>query len=250
MRVDGARGPRARRTAGRRWYAALALLVALVPALAPVARAADDDSGLWLAALGQGSFGAPGTTAGRVRWWLDLQARWRDGGDDLDTTIVRPALGYAPTPSVVLHAGYALVTTHPAGPAGEATEHRPWQQLTWTLPVTAVAVTSRTRLEQRFPEGTGEAGHRLRQFVRATRRARDGGAAYLTAYDEVFVELNDTGWGQRAGIRQNRAFAGLGWFIDRERRTAVEVGYLNQWIDRSGPDRVNHVLSLNLFVNR
>jgi hypothetical protein len=250
MRDAGACGPRARQTAGRRWRAAIPLLVTLLPGVVPAARAADDDSGLWLAAFGQGSLGAAGTEAGRVRWWLDLQARWRDGGDELDATLVRPALGYAVTPSVALHAGYALVTTHPAGPAGAATEHRPWQQVTWALPATAVALTSRTRLEQRFPEGTGEAGHRLRQFVRVTRRARDGGAGYLTAYDEVFVELNDTDWGQRAGIRQNRAFAGLGWFIDRQRRTAIEVGYLNQWIDRAGTDRVSHLLSVNLFINR
>lgn len=246
--TDG--GRRAGRAAADGWWAAFAAASALLLAVPPTGHAAEDDQGLWLAAFGQGSFGAADTAAGRVRWWLDLHARWRDGADELDTTILRPALGYALTPAVTVHAGYALVTTHPPGPAGAATEHRPWQQLTWTLPVTAVALTSRTRLEQRFPEGSGEAGHRLRQFVRATRRAPDSGAGYLTAYDEVFVELNDTGWGQRAGIRQNRAFAGLGWFIDRERRTAVEVGYLNQWVDRPGPDRVSHVLSVNLFINR
>jgi hypothetical protein len=250
MAGPGPCSPRGGRIAGCGVRAAVAVLVALLPAVVPQARAAEDDAGLWLAAFGQGRFGAAETTAGRVRWWLDLQARWRDGADELDATILRPALGYALTPAVTVHAGYALVTTHPPGLAGAATEHRPWQQLTWILPVTAVALTSRTRLEQRFPEGTGEAGHRLRQFVRATRRAPAGAAGYLTAYDEVFVELNDTGWGQRAGVRQNRAFAGLGWFIDRERRTAVEVGYLNQWVDRPGPDRVSHVLSLNLFINR
>lgn len=225
-------------------------MLALAIATAPVARAADDDTGLWLAAFGQGGFGASGTTAGRVRWWLDLHARWRDGVDELDVTIVRPALGYAPSPRVTLLAGYARIDAHPPALAGQVTEHRPWQQLTWTLPVEALAVTSRTRLEQRFPEGTGEAGHRLRQFVRATRRPRDGGAMYVTAYDEVFVELNDTAWGQRAGVRQNRAFAGVGWFVDSSRQTAIEVGYLNQWIDRPGTDRVNHLLSVNLFINR
>jgi hypothetical protein len=133
---------------------------------------------------------------------------------------------------------------------GPGDEHRPWQQLTWNIPVDGFTLVSRSRLEQRFVEDGSETGWRLRQFLRASRPFGADGRRYVTAYDEVFLELNDTRWGQRAGLRQNRAFAGIGWFIDGPRKTAVEVGYLNQWVDRPGEDRMNHILSINLFVNR
>lgn len=223
------------------------LLFALGVTAARTDAGTEDDGGLWLATLGQGVLGTPAADGRGFRWWLDLHARWRDGGGDLDTTIIRPAAGYALTPRVTLLAGYAYVVTHPAN-AGAAEEHRPWQQLTWTIPFETVTLASRTRLEQRFVEAGSEAGWRLRQFVRVTRPL--AGRRYATAWDEAFFELNDTGWGQRAGLRQNRAFAGLGWFIDAPRKTAVEIGYLNQWIDRPGDDGLNHILSINLFINR
>jgi hypothetical protein len=224
------------------------LLLAALGIASFTARAGtDDDGGLWLAAFGQGALGTPAADGRGFRWWLDLHARWRDGGSDLDTTIIRPAVGYTLTPRVTLLAGYAYVVTHPAD-AGAAEEHRPWQQLTWMIPLGTVTLASRTRLEQRFVEAGSEAGWRLRQFVRVTKPV--GARSYATAYDEAFFELNDTGWGQRAGLRQNRAFAGLGWFIDAHRKTAVEIGYLNQWIDRPGDDGLNHILSINLFINR
>jgi hypothetical protein len=211
------------------------------------ARATDHDGGLWLAAFGQGALGTPAADGRGFRWWLDLHARWRDGPEDLDTTIIRPALGYAPTSRVTLLAGYAYVVTHPAN-AGAAEEHRPWQQLTWTIPLDVTTIVSRTRLEQRFVEAGSEAGWRLRQFVRASRPV--GERAYATLYDEAFVDLNDTRWGQSTGLRQNRAFVGLGWYIDAPRKTAVEIGYLKQWLDRPMEDRMNHILSISLFINR
>lgn len=223
------------------------LLLALLISGPPAHTGTEEDGGLWLATLGQGALGTPAADGRGFRWWLDLHARWRDGAGDLDTTIIRPAAGYALTPRVTLLAGYAYVVTHPAN-AGAAEEHRPWQQLTWTIPLEPVTLSSRTRLEQRFVEAGSEAGWRLRQFVRVTRPL--GARRYATAWDEAFLELNDTGWGQRAGLRQNRVFAGLGWYIDAPRKTAVEIGYLNQWIDRPGDDGLNHILSVNLFINR
>lgn len=247
--TDGRRPRRgtARPPGAPRWPHLLALLLVFGIANPAVQAGTEDDGGLWLAALGQGAL-APATTDGRgLRWWLDLQARWRDGAGDLDTVIIRPAVGYALTPRVTVFAGYAHVVTQPAG-TGATGEHRPWQQLAWTLPFDTLTLASRTRLEQRFIAGRGETGWRLRQFVRVSRPL--GTRRYATAWDEAFIDLNDTGWGQRAGLRQNRAFAGVGWFIDAPRRTAVEVGYLNQWLDRPGGDRLNHILSINLFINR
>ena len=67
---------------------------------------------------------------------------------------------------------------------------------------------------------------------------------------EAFFDLNDTDWGADSGFAQNRFFAGLAWKFDPEWHTTVEVGYLNQFLrDRSDDDSMNHILSMNLFLD-
>jgi hypothetical protein len=215
----------------------------------PAASQVDHDGALWEMWLGQGSFESLHPDWKNVRWWLDVQARWRDEGEDLDGTFLRPGLGYALTDRVTVFAGYALITTFPAG-APDRTENRLWQQLTWNVPVDgAYQLQFRSRLEQRFVEEADDTGWRFRQLAKYTRPASADGRRYLSLIDEVFYDLNDTDFGQDGGLSQNRAFVGLGWFLDEARTIAFEGGYLNQWISRPGDDRMNHALSLNLLVS-
>lgn len=223
---------------------ALACSLLAAPALAQT----KDDGGLWLLWLGQGNLGAIDKGMERVRWWLDVQGRWRDEGETFETGILRPGLGYAIADRVTLFAGYAWILNEPAG-RDEFVEHRAWQQLTWNLPVSGCTLQSRTRLEERFPETDGDTGWRLREFLKSTVPLDHDGGLFASLWDEVFFDLNDTDWGQRSGLRQNRAFAGLGWFVDAAHKWSFEVGYLNQWIDRTTEDRMNHILSINLFMN-
>lgn len=206
------------------------------------------DSGAWLLWLGQGDLSSIDPDWKRVRWWLDVQDRQRDEGATYDAFLFRPGLGYALTPRVTAFAGYALIGSDPAN-RDSFFEHRTWQQLTWSLPVEGFTLQSRTRLEERFLEDQSETGLRLREFVKVTVPLGGAKSCFASVFDEVFFDLNDTDWGQRDGLRQNRAFVGLGWFLDDARRYSLELGYLNQWIDRTSRDRMNHILSLNLFMN-
>ena len=101
--------------------------------------------------------------------------------------------------------------------------------------------------------GKDEVGWRFRQFVKATLPLWEGAPIFLSAYDEIFVDLNEPDWGQRTGFSQNRFFLGLGWKFDspaREWPLSLEVGYLNQFLNgRSRPDKINHILSMNLFLS-
>lgn len=225
----------------------VAACAALALAASPAAQTRDE-GGLWLMWLGQGRFADRDAPLGALRWWLDLQPRWLDDGGRYDTTLVRPGLGWALSDRVTAWAGYAYVEVDPPG-RGPFVENRSWQQLTWNVPVEGFTLATRTRLEQRFVDDRGETGWRLRQFVKATLPVSPGGDWFLSAYDEVFHDLGDTRWGQRQGLRQNRAFAGLGWRFDAERGASLEVGYLNQWLDPRGTDVMNHILSINLFMN-
>ena len=71
---------------------------------------------------------------------------------------------------------------------------------------------------------------------------------YLVGSDEVFVNLNNQGEGPVSGFEQNRLFTGVGVHLGGHLR--AELGYLWRWErKRSGPDRSDHVISVNLFFD-
>ncbi len=202
---------------------------------------------IWAMALAQGGFGFVHPKLSRVRGWLELQGRWRSFGESYETGFLpRVALGYAVTDQVTLFSGFAAIQMDPAQKK-PFTELRPWQQLTWNLPVTGFTLQSRTRLEERIHQTN--LGWRLREFIKTTVPVPGTDRVFLSAYEELFFDLDDTTWGQRSGFRQNRFFAGPGFQLDRAKHVSLEVGYLNQWLDKRNEDRDNHVLSLNLFLS-
>jgi hypothetical protein len=226
----------------------VAVVAAFACGVAPLLAQTKDDGEIWTALVLQGKLGAKDTPLERWRLWLDVHDRQRDEGQHLDTIIVRPGVGYALNDRMTVHVGYAAVWTDAAG-RDTRLEDRAWQQLVWMIPVGDLTVQSRTRLEQRFAETDGDTGWRLREFVKTTVPLTADKRAFVSAWDELFWDLDNTDWGQRAGFRQNRAFVGPGWFLGEAKKASIEVGYLNQWVDRPGEDKLNHCLSIWLFVN-
>ncbi|ADK99992.1 DUF2490 domain-containing protein [Brevundimonas subvibrioides] len=217
------------------------LAVAMVATVSAAPAAAQTDTQAWAAAFASG----PVRDGGRVLVWWDAHARFREEGDRLDTTILRPGVGWRVSPRLDLWAGYAHVTLRRPGPDGE--EHRAWQQATY--PIAGIAggrLTGRTRIEQRFREGGDDTGWRVRQFVRWSRPVA-WPAVSVVLSNETFVGLNETDWGQGDGYDQNRAFAGVGWQVTPTFR--LEGGYMHQRINGgSAPDRKNDNLVLSGFT--
>jgi hypothetical protein len=133
------------------------------------------------------------------------------------------------------------VTTHRPGPDGR--EDRSWQQASAQLgQLLGARMTSRTRLEQRHREG--DTGWRLRQQLRAAWAVK-GTPLSVVVSDELFLGLDDTRWGQRSGLDQNRLF--LGGSVQLSRPLRLEAGYLHQTQSvRGGPDRSNSIVSVTL----
>ena len=219
---------------------------ALVPAallsLASPGFSQDTDEAAWFAFGGVGRVDNFGS--GRVRWWFDAHARFFDESNGFETSIIRPGLGYDLTENSTAWLGYAWIRNDPI--PGGFNEHRIWQQFTWGRPYDWGTPLLRTRFEQRFDDRGSDVGLRLRQFARWTRPVTSGSQLGWRVWDEVFIDLNDTTWGQDTGVSQNRAFAGLGWSFDS--RFTLEFGYLNQHVLReSAEDSSNHVLALTLL---
>lgn len=206
-----------------------------------------DDGGAWFGWFAQGKLASADSALAPLRWWLDVQDRQRDEGEHFDQLLLRPGLGYALTDRLTAWAGYAYIATDPVR-RDEFGENRVWQQLTYNAPTEAFTLQGRARLEQRFLETDGDTGWRLRVMGKAMVPLNSEKNLFASVWDEAFWDLNDTDWGERTGFRQNRAFAGLGVHLNEAHKVWLEVGYLNQWIDRRGPDKENHLLSISLFT--
>jgi hypothetical protein len=180
------------------------------------------------------------------RWYAELQPRFRDEGSHFDQVLIRPAVIYDFNKQTSAWLGYANVITDPAG-RKSFEEHRVWQQILHNFtPIGEIKIQSRTRLEQRFIENSHKTGHKIRQMLRITAPSGISPRLLLVAYDEYFLNLNDTDYGAERGFDQNRAFVGVNWALDNHMK--LEVGYLNQYINGQRADSMNHVLSGTLFV--
>ena len=215
---------------------------------ASAARAGTEhDRGLWLMVASQGAVDRESPSLSRLRWWFDGHARFFDATDGYGQSIVRPGLGWAVTEKSTLWLGYGWIRSSPAQ-RPDFDENRIWQQWTTSFSLAKAKFSWRSRLEQRFVEGGNDMGWRFRQFIKVVQPIAFDSRLRLVAYDEIFFALNDTDWGARAGFDQNRFFVGLAWQFVPGR--SVEVGYLNQFVERNGPDNLmNNILSINFLVN-
>lgn len=182
----------------------------------------------------------------RFLLWFDGHARFRDDASELGVSIIRPGIGWRINDNLDAWLGYARVVSR-SDTAPNVEENRIWQQATYSLPqIFGGNFSGRTRLEQRFRDTGDDTGWRVRQFIR-WERPFVGSEFSIVAWDEVFVGVNDTDWGQRSGFDQNRLFLGGAWRFSN--RARLEVGYLNNALNLPGTDdQTNHNISAALFV--
>lgn len=222
----------------------IAALAAMTFSLSAQASAQDgSDFQAWSAVI----LTARPAESSRLLLWFDGHARFGNDASDLGVSILRPGVGWRVSDNLDLWTGYARIVSR-AGDAPEIEEDRLWQQATY--PVTDILggkLSGRTRLEQRFRETGADTGWRLRQFARWERRFAGSPFSVLLA-DELFINVNDADWGQRAGFDQNRLFIGGALRLSKQAR--FEAGYLNNILNLAGPDdRTNHNLFFQLLVN-
>lgn len=222
---------------------ALYLLVVLPAFHQSVYAQTIDDVGQWSAILAQDKF----SPDARLRWWFDGHYRLFDDNDGFGQSIVRPGIGFDIQENSTLWVGYGWIETSPIQGA-DIDEHRIWQQWTCSRSADPFKFAARTRFEQRFVESTDDTGLRLRQFIRGQMNLGPCSKRTFVVWDELFIALNDTDWGQRSGFDQNRIFVGFGFKKHHSSTWRVEVGYMNQTVNQLGPiDRSNHVLAVNVF---
>ncbi|MBH0178189.1 MAG: DUF2490 domain-containing protein [Nitrospira sp.] len=205
-----------------------------------------DDFRIWGNVTARGNLGGIDPSLKPFRWSMEVQPRAREEGEDMDQLLIRPGIGYAVTEHSSLWIGYAHTFNFVA--AGDNIhEDRFWQQYMWKGQSPIGEFTSRSRFEQRWQSNGGETGGRFRQMFKLSWPLPFYQPVSLVGWDEVFVNLNDTNWNARQGFDQNRGFAGVGYRVLPP--VLVEIGYMNQYINRATIDGMNHILSVNLFLD-
>ncbi len=230
----------------QRLYHMLLVAVVIIATSNPARAQTLDDTGIWLATVGNGVFKSLSEDL-PLHWSFDTHYRMRDDSNGFDQSILRPGLGLKFAEDQILWAGYAWINNSPV--SGDSfDEHRFWQQWTATPSMGAWSFQHRSRLEQRWLETGDDIGMRWRQMHRVQKTLSGCPQWSLIAWDEAFFHLNDTDWGAEAGFDQNRAFLGFGFKRCSRAAVRTEIGYLNQFTNQQGGgDGMNHILSINFF---
>jgi hypothetical protein len=223
-----------------RYLSALALPATLVSAVP--AFASDHDAQIWT------SITASKAVSSKVDATLELHSRYTDEVSRIGQVLIRPSATYKFANGWSVTGGYVYVRTRFANTQPND-EHRTWQQVGYTFAAksaTGLAMTGRTRVEQRFRPDSDGVGWRLRQQLRAQLPLPDGGPVRAVIWNETFVGLNTTRWDRHDGVDQTRTFIGASLPVTKS--VTVEPGYLNQTVFRIGPERVNHIFAANVFA--
>jgi hypothetical protein len=229
------------------WYRKFGLAAALLTLSLPLFAGPRDEHTYWGA-----WFGSTGLGDG---WSItsDVQLRSSSDGDGLRNTLLRAGLTRALDARNALTGGYAWIGTHD-NPGADLAEHRIWQQYVHGAAFGRAALTHRLRLEQRFVEPSPGAARgfsqRLRYFARAVEPLQGEGpfqaGPFLALQNETFLTLQQASYTNGRLFDQNRAYVALGWRF--ERRFDVELGYLNQFVERRGRDTMAHVVQLAFYT--
>lgn len=202
----------------------------------------------------------------------DFQLRSSDQVKHVQTLLLRAGLNYHMNKKLVLTAGYAYIHNRSvqAGISGYVPEHRIWEQVLFTHPLTIGSgvhakkgtLAHRLRLEQRFLPRPYVQDHelkhdgnlyanRLRYFIRNVTPlapwSAKGKAPFLALQNEVFVNIGDKSAVNRKFFDQNRAYIALGYRFSKQ--FDAELGYMNQYINgRNEIFTNNHIVQLATYV--
>lgn len=207
----------------------------------------NDIFGVWGAVTLQGSLKTLSPDLDKVKWQVMNQTRTRDHssqGSRFSENLLFSQIGYQMTPNASLWAGYVHDWIDPVGKAAAYQESRPYQDFLWNQELGAnFKLLSRTRLEERINQTTGNVGIRPRQFLQISHPLPflEGLSAYLG--DEVFFYANQNNFGKQ-GFSENRVLSGLSYQFTP--KAGVDLGYLGQYVDnKTGNNLFTHNLQVN-----
>ena len=207
----------------------------------------NDMGGTWNSVTLSANFDAAAPQLKNFRWLILEQARTRDDNPDgmrFSENLLFGQLGYAINPNMSVWLGYTHDWLHPLDkPAYQ--ESRPYQDFLWNSSFDDVKFTSRTRLEQRIRQDSGNVGVRARQLFQVSYPLQfvdENLRVY--AGEEMLLYLNNNAFG-RTGFSENRGFGGVSYQFTKQ--LGADLGYMGQYIyNKTGNNVFTHNVQFNL----
>ncbi|MFA5924885.1 MAG: DUF2490 domain-containing protein [Methylococcaceae bacterium] len=221
------------------------LLAKTIPSFA-VDQGTGNFFGVWGSVTLQGDFKSLSPGLDKFKWQIMNQSRTRDDspqGSRFTENLLFSQVGYQLNDNASLALGYVHDWIHPLDKTAYQ-ESRPYQDFVWNQNIGDFKLLSRTRMEERINQTTGNTGYRPRQLLQISHPLpfMEGLSAYVG--DEVFFYLNQNKFGKQ-GFSENRVLAGLSYQFTPQFGT--DLGYLGQYVDNiSGNNLFTHNLQANL----
>jgi hypothetical protein len=195
--------------------------------------------------------------------WLDLQLRTKeDFVNDLSTAIVRPGISYNVNDRLRFTVGYAYANFFPADDHSGVSqpEHRPWQQVYWSVPGKRSRVINAVRLEERYRRKIKDADE-LAEGYNFNFRARYNTMLMLPLGRNAFAKntlsfaLNNelmVNFGKQIVnnyFDQNRLLLGFAYHVNQS--DYLQFGYMNlfQQLPAGNRYKMLHVARVNFYHN-
>jgi hypothetical protein len=201
-----------------------------------IALSQNSDFGNWLIYIGNNKLNS--------KWNIHNEVQYRNYNTigDLEQLLIRTGLGYTfndKKNNVLLGYGYILSENYISNSDNKATinEHRIFQQFTATQTFGKVKLSHRYRFEQRFVESDFKMRFRYFLSLNIPINIMQNNKYYLSAYNEIFLNT------KTSVFDRNRLYGGIGYNINTAIR--IEVGYMNQFFERSSKDQLNIITFVN-----
>jgi hypothetical protein len=196
----------------------------------------NSDFGNWLIYIGNNKLNS--------KWNIHNEIQYRNYNTigDLEQLLIRTGLGYTfndKKNNVLLGYGYILSENYISNSDNKATinEHRIFQQFTASQTFGKVKLGHRYRFEQRFVESDFKMRFRYFLSLNIPINIMQNNKYYLSAYNEIFLNT------KTSVFDRNRLYGGIGYNINTAIR--IEVGYMNQFFERSSKDQLNIITFVN-----
>jgi hypothetical protein len=201
-----------------------------------IALSQNSDFGNWLIYIGNNKLNS--------KWNIHNEVQYRNYNaiGDLEQLLIRTGLGYTfndKKNNVLLGYGYILSENYISNSDNKATinEHRIFQQFTASQTFGKVKLGHRYRFEQRFVESNFKMRFRYFLSLNIPINIMQNNKYYLSAYNEIFLNT------KTSVFDRNRLYGGIGYNINTAIR--IEVGYMNQFFERSSKDQLNIITFVN-----
>lgn len=214
--------------------------------IAPVQAQTNDMFGVWSGVSIKGGFKEVNPQWDKVHWHIFNQSRTRDDsakGSRLSENLLMGQVGYSLNEHASVWLGYAHDWIHPANVAAFQ-ESRVYEDFLWKQTFNGFMFVSRTRMDERINQRTGNDGFRARQLFKLTHAVPNVQGLSVYAGDEVLFYLDKNAFGKQS-FSENRVMSGFNYQLNAH--MGFSLGYLGQYVStKHGANLFTHNLQAHI----